>query len=204
MKLYCPSHFVWHGKKTGSKPSCVVRSTLWWGVHLVSQNCALSSQIFFSLSCSLCFWGEKKLKNVHNLQYALEHSVFENTKAKCEGVSFPTSGTDFVVCCNGAEHISKVLRSVEILPAPPLGGIFFVSLSLSCFLSLSPIVAKPRLPSWFVGSCAEGTRQKLGFRWQLGLQGELRLLEEAGAPRMPPCPFLAQVGEEKEVLIWAA
>lgn len=148
--------------------------------------------------------GWKKLKNVHNLQYALEHSVFENTKAKCEGVSFPTTGTDFVVCCNGAEHISKVLRSVEILPAPPLGGIFFVSLSLSCFLSLSPIVAKPRLPSWFVGSCAEGTRQKLGFRWQLGLQGELRLLEEAGAPRMPPCPFLAQVGEEKEVLIWAA
>lgn len=104
----------------------------------MSQNCALSSQIFFSLSCSLCFWGEKKLKNVHNLQYALEHSVFENTKAKCEGVSFPTTGTDFVVCCNGAEHISKVLRSVEILPAPPLGGIFFCfSFSLVLSVSLS-------------------------------------------------------------------
>lgn len=147
---------------------------------------------------------------MYNLQNALEHSVFENTEAKCEGVSFPTSGTDFVVCCTGAEHISKVLRSVEILPTPPLGGFFlflFFPFSLLCFLSLSSIVAKPRLPSWFVGSCAEGTRQKLGFGWQLGLRGELglwgelRLLEEAGAPRMPTCPFLAQVGEEKEVLI---
>lgn len=132
---------------------------------------------------------EKKLENAYNLENALEHSVCKKSEAKCEGVSFPGSITDFIVCAALMLNVFPgYWGTQEFLPGPGQTVWWFRW--------------QRRLPSWFLRSWAEGTSQELGFRWWLGSLSSLdcrvswACLEKTGALGMPTCPFLAPVERE--------
>lgn len=113
-------HLTWKAKQDPSHLSSQTSSVM-QSSSCVAELCSKFSDLFFFLIAPYALRdgavGNKnqQLENVHNLENDLEHSVWKKTGAKCEGVSFPSGGSDFVVCSH-TEHFSKIINRMTEYP----------------------------------------------------------------------------------------